>query len=211
MPLVPWLTLAHPFLPISTRQRGFDGFVSPAPSLILGLRMDSFTCILSLTKLPSSTLVSCGVRFGYQCFIFIHREFSNIAYYIKIYIYIYTHAHAHTHTHIHRELLFSHHSSPQTALLLGEPVESPSVPRPAKPSSRGWEGGGQPHVSTTPEPRLFQRKVLCNWLFFIFPCASPAPESLHQSCHRQCWGKNKTKLHLKEKRKCLSWFCFGPV
>lgn len=40
-------------------------------------------------RLLSSTLVS-PVVFGYQCFIFINREFSNIAYYIHIYIYMHT-------------------------------------------------------------------------------------------------------------------------
>lgn len=54
-------------------------------------RMNSFTDILKRAQLLSSTLVSRGVMFGYRCFIFIHREFSNIGYYIYTHIERYTH------------------------------------------------------------------------------------------------------------------------
>lgn len=63
------------------------------PATFWALRMNHFTYRLTHAQLPSSTLVSCGVMFGYQCFIFIHREFSNIAYYLSIYIYAHTHIH----------------------------------------------------------------------------------------------------------------------
>lgn len=93
------------------------------------LRITSFTYILRHAQLLSSTLVSCGVMFGYQCFIFIHREFSNIAYYI------YTRTHTYMYTHIHKQPF----SLSQTALLCGEGDESPSVPQPAKPELQGVE------------------------------------------------------------------------
>lgn len=44
------------------------------PATSWALRVNHFTYRLTHAQLPSSTLVSCGVMFGYQCFIFIHRE-----------------------------------------------------------------------------------------------------------------------------------------
>lgn len=64
----------------------FPGSVLPSCPHILAVRVGE-TYLHSLrAHLLSSTLVS-PVMFGYQCFIFINREFSNIAYYIHKYIY----------------------------------------------------------------------------------------------------------------------------
>lgn len=59
----------------------------PHATPILALRMRAFHLQSTHARLLSRTLVS-RVMFGYQCFIFINREFSNIAYYIHIYTHI---------------------------------------------------------------------------------------------------------------------------
>lgn len=150
VPLGPWLGTAP---------------LSPCFRFPSSLRMNSFTYILIHAQLPSSTLVSCGVMFGYQCFIFIHREFSNIAYYIYISICM------HTHTYPDAAIL----PLPDSSFTRG----MGSVPRRAGAPGDGGEGGT---LLDHPEPGLFQRKALCSWLFFSFllplclSCSSPWPQ-----------------------------------
>lgn len=149
---MPWLGPTHPFLMFLLPQ---------LPPSSWALRITSFTYILRHAQLLSSTLVSCGVMFGYQCFIFIHREFSNIAYYI----YAHTRICIHTYT-------GSHFPSPRPLLYVGKGTNPHLCLDQQSRSSRGW-GGGQPHVLTTPEPGLFQGKVLCNWLLFSMYIPGP--------------------------------------
>lgn len=165
------------------------------------LRMnDSFTYILRHAQLLSSTLVCCGVMFGYQCFIFIHREFSNIAYYI------YIRTRAHTEIYIHMPPF----SCSQTALPHGEWNGSPSVPRPAERELQRVVGRA---VTSPDHPQSlgFSRERLCaiGWFFpFSFPmCLPHPPKSLHQSCRRQCWKRTA----FERKGKWLSWSHFGLV
>lgn len=133
----------------------------PPSSWILRMN-NSFTYILRHAQLLSSTLVCCGVMFGYQCFIFIHREFSNIAYYI----------YTHTCTHMPQ------FSCSQTALLHGEWNGSPSVPQPAKPELQKVVG----RVFTSPDHSrawAFPGKgfvQLAGFFPIFFPCASPTPK-----------------------------------
>lgn len=62
-------TRPHPLLSTS---------VLPSCPLILSVRVGEFDLQSMRARLLSSTLVS-PVMFGYQCFIFINRDFSNIA------------------------------------------------------------------------------------------------------------------------------------
>ncbi|XP_073740229.1 uncharacterized protein [Callorhinus ursinus] len=163
------------------------------------LRMNnSFTYILRHAQLLSSTLVCCGVMFGYQCFIFIHREFSNIAYYI------------YTHTCTQRYIYTCRHSpAPRQLFHMGSGMDPHLCLDQQSRSSRGW-WGGQSQVLTAPEPGLFQGKALCNWLVFFLsfsPCASPTPRNL---CTKAVAGNVGKELHLKEKGNGSHGLTLGP-